>query len=172
MDLQLSNGTTIRYPQLFEDIIKSNNYCNRGVAGIDGSTSTALGASMARGSKTLLITGDMSFSYDLGGLACQYKNKNFKIIVISNNGGGIFRFIKGPSDLPELEQYFEVNKEVNIKGIAEAFEYKYFEAVDCKSLESVFDKFISDDNTAILAIKTPNITNAEVLRGYFRRNRK
>lgn len=96
--LQLSNGMTIRYAQLFADVIKAKSiHCNRGVSGIDGSTSTALGASLTSDDITLLITGDMSFSYDLSGLNSQYNSKRLKIIVMSNGGGGIFKFIKNTS---------------------------------------------------------------------------
>ncbi|MDD2961736.1 MAG: 2-succinyl-5-enolpyruvyl-6-hydroxy-3-cyclohexene-1-carboxylic-acid synthase [Muribaculaceae bacterium] len=172
ISLQLSNGTTIRYAQLFGDIIACNSFSNRGVAGIDGATSTALGASLIDKGTTLLITGDMSFSYDLGALSTIYKNSNFKIIVLSNGGGGIFRFINGPSTLPELQEFFEVNRDINVKGNARAFEYDYFEANSELSFINVFDNFLMNDRCSILEIKTSNIVNAEILRGYFRRNRK
>lgn len=80
--VQLSNGTTIRYAQLFGDVLTMPTNCNRGVSGIDGSTSTAVGASLAYSGTTLLITGDMSFSYDLSGLASQYNSPRLKIIVM------------------------------------------------------------------------------------------
>ena len=118
--VQLSNGTTIRYAQLFGDVLTMPTNCNRGVSGIDGSTSTAVGASLAYSGTTLLITGDMSFSYDLSGLASQYNSPRLKIIVMKNGGGGIFRFIKSTSALPELERYLEVGHDVPVKQYAEA----------------------------------------------------
>lgn len=70
-DLQLSNGTPIRYAQLLADRTRVNRSdCNRGVSGIDGSTSTAIGAAMASGNPTLLITGDMSAQYDMALWLC------------------------------------------------------------------------------------------------------
>lgn len=168
-NLQLSNGTTVRYAQLFDtpNVPKSN--CNRGVAGIDGATSTALGASLACDDvKTVLITGDMSLSYDLNGMASQYNSGKFKIIVMCNGGGGIFRFIKGPSDLPELERYFEVTRNLPIDKYAEAFGYDYFFASSDIELMAVLPGFWKSDNASILAINTPSDVNAELLRKYFR----
>ncbi|MEG1765095.1 MAG: 2-succinyl-5-enolpyruvyl-6-hydroxy-3-cyclohexene-1-carboxylic-acid synthase [Muribaculaceae bacterium] len=171
-NLQLSNGTTIRYAQLFKsDNIRQSN-CNRGVAGIDGATSTALGASLAFDGVTLLITGDMSMSYDLSGLASQYNNPRFKLIVICNGGGGIFRFLKGPSTLPELEDYFEVSRDIPVKKYADAFGFDYYEANDETTLNAELKSFLSNRNRAsILAVFTPAAINAEILRGYFHRNK-
>ena len=167
-NVQLSNGTTVRYAQLFDtpNIMKSNG--NRGVAGIDGSTSTALGVSLADTShNTVLITGDMSLSYDLNGMASQYNSGRFKIIVMCNGGGGIFRFIKGPSDLPELESCFEVSRDLPIDKYAAAFGFDYFCADSEQMLESVLPIFWSNNEASILAVYTPKEKNALILRRYF-----
>ncbi len=170
-NLQLSNGTSIRYVQLFDvpEIRRSN--CNRGVAGIDGATSTALGASLAKAENTILITGDMSLSYDLNGMSSQYNNQHFKIIVICNGGGGIFRFIKGPSDLDELEDYFEVHREIPVEGYASTFGFDYFKAENEAQLIDKLPKFYNNDKASILAVYTPRKSNAKILREYFKRDR-
>jgi len=59
--LQLSNSSTIRYAQLFPIDSSISVYSNRGTSGIDGSTSTAIGASVATDKPTVLITGDIGF---------------------------------------------------------------------------------------------------------------
>ena len=170
--LQLSNGTSIRYAQLFGDSIRQDSFCNRGVSGIDGSTSTALGASLVYDGVMVLITGDMSFSYDLSGLASQYNSDRFKIIVMCNGGGGIFRFIKSTSELPELERYFEVRRDIPVDRYAGAFGFKYFEAVSEDSLAAVLPAFWAyDGGAAILAVKTDNVESAEILKNYFKRQK-
>lgn len=173
LNLQISNGSAIRYtdlmgvPENFEGTI----HCNRGVSGIDGSTSTALGASIAKpNDTTLLITGDMSFSYDLSGLASLYNNKNFKIIVLCNGGGGIFRFISGPSELPEFEKYFEVHRELPINKYANAFGFDYLEARNEVTLQQSLVKLLRTKQPSILAVFTDNKVSAQVLRGYYNRN--
>ena len=66
--LQISNSSPIRYAQLF-DIEKSIEvYSNRGTSGIDGSTSTAIGAAVANTKQTTFITGDIGFLYDSNAL--------------------------------------------------------------------------------------------------------
>lgn len=167
--LHLSNGTCIRYAQLFG--MRSGVKCfgNRGVSGIDGSTSTALGTSLVATDYTsLLVTGDMSFGYDINGLTSQYNSARFKIIVMDNQGGNIFRFINGPSDLPELKKYFEVQRTIPVKDYARAFGFDYFEADDETSLKSALPEFFASRSQSILAIHTPPETNAKVLRSYFR----
>lgn len=171
--LHLSNGTSIRYNQLFDTPQVAATYCNRGVSGIDGSTSTAMGASMVDEEQHLLITGDMSFGYDAGALATQLASPRFKIVVINNGGGGIFRFIKGPSDLPELEECFEVQRRQPIEGYAHVHNYSYFEADDEVALREVLPLFFAEkERPAILSIETPGEVNATVLRLYMRRARE
>lgn len=168
IDLHFSNGTPVRYAQLYGDVFLQKSSCNRGVSGIDGCSSTALGAALLSEKETLLITGDMSFSYDTGGLFSQYKPNNFKVIVIHNGGGGIFRFIKGPDTLNELESYFEVRRDLDIAKYAEAMGYNYFTALDQESLEAVLPDFLNDKSPAVLSIITDGELNAKILRDYFR----
>ena len=171
--VQLSNGTTIRYAQLFGEVLTMPTNCNRGVSGIDGSTSTAVGASLAYSGTTLLITGDMSFSYDLSGLASQYNSPRIKIIVMKNGGGGIFRFIKSTSALPELERYLEVGHDVPVKQYAEAFGFRFFDAVNEESLKTALPGFFAEaERPAILAVSTDNVASAEILKNYFCKTKK
>lgn len=167
---ELSNGTTIRYAQLFGDRINVPSYCNRGVSGIDGSTSTALGASFVGETPIVFITGDMSFSYDISGLASQYNNPNLKIIVISNGGGGIFRFIKSTSELPELNKYFEVQRDVPVAQLASTFGFKYYSAKNESELTAILKaNFVLEESPAILEIKTDGEVSAEVLKNFFKK---
>ncbi len=168
VSLQLSNGTTIRYAQLFPTQQVLRCHCNRGVSGIDGSTSTAVGASCVGEETTLLVTGDMSFIYDINGLASGYLSPRFKMIVICNGGGGIFRFIRPTRDLPELESCFEVHRELPMEKYADLFGLRYFEATDESTLVDALPRFFAEqDAPALLAIKTPRVYNAEVLKNYF-----
>ncbi|MBR5240489.1 MAG: 2-succinyl-5-enolpyruvyl-6-hydroxy-3-cyclohexene-1-carboxylic-acid synthase, partial [Muribaculaceae bacterium] len=80
--LQLSNGTPIRYAQLFDNYSCLKSTSNRGVSGIDGSTSTAIGAAFGTENMVLLITGDMGFQYDSNALSIADIPSNLKIIVM------------------------------------------------------------------------------------------
>ena len=76
--LQISNSSAIRYAQLIAIDPSIEVYCNRGTSGIDGSTSTAIGAAVANGKQTVFITGDIGFLYDSNALWNNYIPKNFK----------------------------------------------------------------------------------------------
>src|SRR5690606_12546047 len=83
IQLQLSNSANIRYAQLFDIAPSVQVFCNRGTSGIDGSTSTAVGAAYISKLPTVFLTGDLSFFYDSNGLWNNYIPQNFKIIVIN-----------------------------------------------------------------------------------------
>lgn len=171
-NLQLSNGTSIRYSQLFSSAKIARYDCNRGVSGIDGSTSTAIGASFAYQGVTLLITGDMSAQYDIGALASTLISPGFKMIVFCNGGGAIFRFIGSTSSLPELNEYFACGVNLPLKKLCEGYGISFFEASNSDELESVFSDFSSEkSHPALLAIHTDGLLSAEVLKQYFNRNK-
>jgi len=81
---------------------------NRGVNGIDGMVSTALGVSVTRHKPTVLVVGDLTFYHDLNGLLAAKKyGLNLTIVVINNDGGGIFPFLPQAEHHPDhFEEYF------------------------------------------------------------------
>ena len=167
-NIQVSNGTSIRYSQLFDTTCYNRIDCNRGVSGIDGCTSTAVGASLAYNNTTLLITGDMSAQYDINALSADVITPKFKMIVINNNGGGIFRFIKSTSDLPELEDYFATKPKLPLPELAKGYGFSFYDASDANELEQILTTFISDNSKpAILRINTPANESTKILRNYF-----
>lgn len=168
-NLQLSNGTAIRYAQLFDCKDIHASYCNRGVSGIDGSTSTAIGASLLYPHPTLLISGDMSFAYDIGALATSFIPADFKAIVINNAGGEIFRFIRTTSALPSREEYFSVDPMMPLQQLAEAYGFDYYEAASEKALRNILPRFLADSlSPAILEVKVPEDASAKTLIDYFK----
>ena len=119
-NIQLGNSTSVRYAQLFETQKKLKFNSNRGVSGIDGSTSTALGAALVTDQETVLITGDLSFVYDSNALWNNYVPKNLKLIVLNNDGGGIFNIIPGASTSEFTQHNFVSNNPADIKSLAKA----------------------------------------------------
>lgn len=170
-NLHLSNGTSIRYSQLFNTTRFNRIDCNRGVSGIDGCTSTAIGSSIVSNETTLLISGDMCAQYDFGALLTAQLSSKFKMIVLNNGGGGIFRFIKSTSSLPELETYFAAKTNLPLKQIADHINAKYYDCHDEQSLKIALNNFITDDDRpSILEIFTPGDVSAEILKNYFKNN--
>lgn len=167
-NVHLSNGTPVRYAQLMDNMNIHRSECNRGVSGIDGCTSTALGSSAVFKGVTLLISGDMSFQYDISALSSEILSPRFKMIVICNGGGGIFRFIKATSEFPETEKYLAVGTNLPLSDLCKGYGISYFEADSCESLSHSFSQFVSEsERPALLAIHTPPKLSADVLKGYF-----
>lgn len=167
--LQLSNSSTIRYAQLFTLNNTLEVYCNRGTSGIDGSTATAIGFASVTSKQTTLITGDLSFFYDSNALWNNYIPTNFRIIVINNQGGGIFRILPGHKNTENFDTYFETTHHLNAKHLCAMYGFNYEKARDDASLKSALKTFFNDDSTPkLLEIFTPKNTNDEILLHYFK----
>lgn len=167
--LQMGNSSTVRYIQLFPQRSDITYHSNRGVSGIDGCTSTAVGAALKNDTNlTVLISGDISFLYDINGLWHQYLSTNLRIIIINNQGGGIFRFISGPSSTRQLENSFEVRHQYNVKFLAITYNLDYIACESIGELLNVLDDFFAEGEKAkILEIFTPAERNDLVLNNYF-----
>lgn len=168
--VHLANSTPVRYAQLFDPIKGITYLSNRGTSGIDGSVSTAVGFAAATPEKVnVVITGDVSFFYDSNALWNAYLGSNVKIVLINNSGGGIFRFIEGPSKTPQLEKYFEAKHFHSAKHLCAAFGLEYFSANDYVSVEKgMADLLQYGDKPSLLEVFTPNEVNAVVLRNFFK----
>lgn len=172
-NLHFSNGTAVRYAQLFDYSAFVRIECNRGVSGIDGATSTAIGAQLYYDDVTLLVSGDMSTQYDMGALALTEITPRFKMAVLNNNGGGIFRYIKSTSALDECEECFAADVRLPLKELAEAYGFAYYEAINKQSFDKAFTMFAAEKTRpAILNIITPAQESADVLRNFFQKAKK
>ncbi len=166
-NVQLSNSSIIRYTQLFDIDPSFKIFCNRGTSGIDGSTSTAIGAAFTQKEQTILITGDISFFYDSNALWNNYLPANFRILLINNGGGGIFRFIPGPKASDALD-YFETRHELNASHLCEMYGFGYESARNIEELEEQLQTFYQDEaRPKLMEIFTPTERNDLCLKAYF-----
>ncbi len=167
--LQISNSSPIRYAQLF-DIEKSIEvFSNRGTSGIDGSTSTAIGAAVGSKTPNVFIAGDIGFLYDSNALWNNYIPKNFKIILINNGGGGIFRILPGHDETPVFNTFFETSHCLTAEHLAKMYGFNYLTASNETTLdESLKILFSNDDKPSLLEVFTPTFENDKVLLQYFR----
>jgi len=167
--LQISNSSAIRYAQLIDIDDSIEVFCNRGTSGIDGSTSTAIGAAVGSAKQTIFVTGDISFLYDSNALWNSYIPKNFKIILINNGGGGIFRILPGHEEKPVFNTYFETSHNLTAEHLARMYHLNYFTASDVNSLENSIEAlYNSDAEPAILEVFTPTHENDRILKNYFK----
>jgi len=169
INVHWANSTSIRYAQLFDYEYPVYHYCNRGTSGIEGSTSTALGFALESNEPTLLVTGDISFFYDSNAFFNNHVPQNLKVIVVNNNGGGIFRFIPGPDSTQHLETVFESKHTSEISGIAKAHNIPHRKVKTANELNNILPQFLNAFKGAeILEICTPDEESAETLKQYFK----
>ena len=165
-EVQFSNSAIIRYSQLFEMNSTITVFCNRGTSGIDGSTSTALGAAYATQKPTTLITGDLSFFYDSNALWNNYIPSDVRIVIINNSGGGIFKIIPGPKKSTALK-YFETPHCLTAEHLCVMFGFEYSTAHNLKTLaEEVVGFYDKSDKPKVLEVFTPSDQNDLVLKEY------
>jgi 2-succinyl-5-enolpyruvyl-6-hydroxy-3-cyclohexene-1-carboxylate synthase len=171
--LQISNSSAIRYAQLIPIDSSIEVNCNRGTSGIDGSTSTAIGAAVSSSYRdvnpTIFITGDISFLYDCNALWNNYIPKNFKIILINNAGGGIFRILPGHEETTVFNTFFETTHNLTALHLAKMHGLNYTVADDEQSLVKGLDLLYSQNGKpSILEIITPTLKNNTILLQYFK----
>jgi 2-succinyl-5-enolpyruvyl-6-hydroxy-3-cyclohexene-1-carboxylate synthase len=165
-EVQFSNSSIIRYSQLFPMNKTLTVFCNRGTSGIDGSTSTAIGAAYASENPTVFITGDLSFFYDSNALWNAHIPSNFRIVLINNGGGGIFKIIPGPSST-EAINYFETPHGLTAEHLCKMFGFDYETATDIHSVESKLKTlYVASERPKVLEIFTPNKQNDRILKAY------
>src|SRR5699024_8974635 len=99
---------------------------NRGANGIDGMVSSGVGAAAA-GKRVTLVLGDLSFFHDMNGLhAAKHYGLDITILLINNNGGGIFSFLPQAEDPKHFEALFGTPLHLDFRKAAELYEANYF----------------------------------------------
>ncbi len=170
-NLHMGNSSVVRYCQLFDPVQNIRYYSNRGVSGIDGSMSTAVGiAEKTQNKLNLVITGDISFFYDSNALWNNYLHDNLRIIVVNNGGGGIFKFIPGPTKTDQSDLFYAPYN-ASVSGVCETFGINYLKASSLTELERLigsFYDFQENGRPVILEIDTSKVSNQDVLNDYFR----
>lgn len=136
-DLQIANSWSIRMSQLFNVPSSIRQYCNRGVNGIDGSMSTAVGYSTTNDRLTYLLIGDLSFFYDMNALWISSLPKTMRILLINNHGGSmLYR-----SYMKEMMEKFPMSnlgmdcKQVDAKGWSTTCGFDYYAVRNLTELE-------------------------------------
>jgi len=166
-NLQMGNSSVVRYIQLFEqreDVIYSGN---RGVSGIEGCTSTAIGACVET-KNSILISGDISFFYDSNAFWNNHVPANFKVIVINNGEGNIFKILPHPSKHEKSLPFFTTPNKTSIKKFCDLYNLNFYKVVSQAELAETFNKF-TDNNTgpSVLEINTSQEDNDTILKEYF-----
>ena len=163
----VANSMTIRDFDYFwfSGESKAVLYGNRGVNGIDGTISTALGLA-ANGRPTYLVTGDLSLFHDLNGLAvAKTHNLNLTIILHNNDGGGIFEYLpqKGTKHFDYL---FSTSQGLDYSGAAKLYGCGYTKISSPDELSSVLAKIGQESGVHIIEIPTNREYSRELHKKY------
>jgi len=129
--------------------------CSRGASGIDGVTSTALGTAAAAGQPTILLTGDLAFLHDLSGLLLARRETiPLTIVVIDDNGGGIFSFLPIAEQGEEIafRELFHTPHELDLARVASLFELDYCVAGGLSELEAALADAVGRPGVSIVHV--------------------
>lgn len=134
-DLQLANSQTIRMAHYIpiKESIRVN--CNRGVNGIDGSMSTAVGFGADSNRPLFYITGELSFFYDMNSLCIRHLSKKTRILLINNQGGAVMYDRPRNTATAELPIYLAAGENKVAKGWAESLGFKYLTAANKEEVD-------------------------------------
>lgn len=153
--LHLSNSMSVRYANNIGVHKNIEVYSNRGTAGIDGCLSTAVGHSIIDNRFHTLIIGDLAFFYDRNGLWLDRISNRLRIVLLNNQGGGIFNLIDGPRQLPECEKLFLTPHPLSAENTCNDFHIEYQKADNYDSLKTALGNFYMPSNTLrLIEIKT------------------
>lgn len=138
---------------------------NRGANGIDGVLSSALGASAAWDKPLVLVIGDLSFLHDLGGLlAAKNHPGSATIVLINNDGGGIFSFLPQASRPDRFEALFGTPTGVRFHAVAELFGVPFETARDWDHFRSLVRASLARPGVEIIEVKSDRTANVDLHR--------
>ncbi|MBN2248447.1 MAG: 2-succinyl-5-enolpyruvyl-6-hydroxy-3-cyclohexene-1-carboxylic-acid synthase [Coriobacteriia bacterium] len=151
-----ANSMAIRYLDTF--YLKAEKalhvMCNRGLNGIDGTLSTALGAAQRFETSTLL-TGDLAFLHDINALYLRRElDTNLTVVLLNNNGGGIFEMLPQKSDEPYFERLFLTPHGADFSAIAAGFGVPHVRVSDPEGFAEAYRDAQSRPGIEIIEVRT------------------
>lgn len=167
--LHLANSSVVRLAELCRLPEGVEVQCNRGVNGIEGSVSAAVGYAAVSDRMNFLLVGDLSFFYDMNALWNGHIRSNLRIVVLNNGGGAIFHALPGLDMAGDTRHFVTASHGASAAGWAESQGFTYLQAADTVSLLAAFDDLLDETATApvLLEVFTDVEADAEELRNYY-----
>ena len=165
-----ANSTAIRLANIYAT---HHVWCNRGVNGIEGSLSTASGMSTVTDDLVFCIIGDLSFFYDVNALWNRNLKGNFRILLLNNGGGGIFRQLKGLAASEARNELIAAEHHTEAQGICLQNNVVYLSARNTEEMERGIDHLmVSDaDHPLLLEVFTTPEADEKALKEYYNRQK-
>lgn len=169
--LMISNSMPIRDFDYFAPVTKKiiNIFNNRGASGIDGITATALGLAVLEKRSTVLLTGDSAFYYDLNALLAARKYKiPLIIILINNNGGGIFEVLPVSKYGKIYKEYFVAPHDLDFSPFVKAFGGNYSLIKSWRDFRDEFGNALKKKEFSVLEIRTDAAASLKLRQAYWK----
>ena len=141
--LHFANSQPVRLANLFA---RQHVCCNRGVNGIEGTTSAAAGCAAVTDDRVLCVTGDLSFFYDQNALWNSNLRGNLRILLLNNGGGGIFSQLPGLENSPARDKMVAADHTTRAEGCCSQHGVEYRAAYGSEDLYSGITWLIQDDS--------------------------
>lgn len=169
--LHLANSSTVRYAQLFKMPSSTTVCCNRGINGIEGSLSTAIGCASANPNQlNFIIIGDLSFFYDMNALWNNNYSSNIRILLLNNGSGEIFHSLPGLDMTTSSRRAITATHTTSAKGWAEERGFEYICINGATSLEQNIKLFTinrASDKPILMEVYTDAATDMKLLKDYY-----
>lgn len=169
-NIMFTNSTPPRDFDFFAGKVKKkiNVFSNRGASGIDGLVSVALGIDSASRDSTILVTGDLAFYYDINALQIA-KNKGLAItiILVDNNGGGIFQMLPIAGYGEVFEEFFTASQNIDFKNIVKGFGADYIKIKNTAQFRDEL-KRKRFNRSRVLHIKTDSRLSFDLRKEYWK----
>lgn len=152
--LQVANSSSVRWMQRFLLPDDTHYYVNRGVNGIEGTLSTAVGYAANSERLTFVVIGDLSFFYDINALWNKYHKGNLRILLLNNKGGKIFSKLPQAKESPYLETHIAGAHNTSAEAVAQLYDCIYASAKNQEELKERWQEFVlpTQEKTSILEI--------------------
>ena len=138
---------------------------NRGANGIDGTVSSAFGAAAAGNGPVVLLIGDVALAHDIGGLlAARRLRLALTIVLLNNDGGGIFHFLPVAGQRDAFEEHVATPHGLDFGQAAELYGCGYVRPDDLRQLQTVVELAIGGNATTIVEVRTDREQNLELHR--------
>ena len=162
-----ANSTAVRLSCIFST---GYVYCNRGVNGIEGSLSTAAGFSLVAKNPVFIVIGDLSFFYDSNALWNKELKGNFRILLLNNGGGGIFRQLPVGDGRSSALDYVMGSHQTSAEGICKSYGVEYHSARNEVEMEDGIRLLLQQESSRplLLEVFTDAATDTQVYKDYYR----
>ncbi len=148
--LHLANSSTVRIAALCFEGGCFPVFCNRGVNGIEGTLSAAVGHALVTDGINLVFIGDLSFFYDQNALWNTGLPDNLRIVLLNDGGGKIFQNLPGLDASPAVSKYIAASHHTSAQGIAQAYGLHYLSAHSMEEVEENAGRVFASDNKALI----------------------